>query len=90
MRNLYVEQKKKEIVDCGEYIIVEERCYIFKRFVVGVRVEYESYNNYFVRIHTVNANNSMETITGFSNSDDAVQIATHIMEMCQDNAKLLL
>jgi len=88
MSNITIELKKKEIIDCGEYIKVREYCCLFKRFILGVYVEFERYSQYSAVIKTV-IHNLGVSINGFRNESDAMEFAAYIMDMCQNSTKEL-
>lgn len=88
MSNAIIELKKKEIIDCGEYIKIREYCCLFKRFILGVYVVFERYSQYSAVIKTV-VDNLGVSINGFRNERDAMEFAAYIMDMCQNSTKEL-
>jgi hypothetical protein len=89
MSKQIVDQKKKEVVDCGEYIKVRKYCCLFKRFILGTKVEYDRYDKYSIRIKTINPSEGV-SVTGFEYEDDAMEVAIYIMDVCQSDTKKLI
>ena len=89
MSKQIVDQKKKEVVDCGKYIKVRKDCCLFKRFILGTKVEYNHYDKYCIRIKTINPSEGV-SVTGFEYEYEAMEVAIYIMDVCQSDTKKMI